>query len=86
VSAEAVAQLRENQKQLDMDGIMVGVSRQALEEVLASHAALLAALKEIARQTSPEDMSVDQQLDADFEGACGLMIECARAALSKAGV
>ena len=39
------------------------------------------ALEEIARQTLPEDMSVDEQLDADFEGACGLMIERARAAL-----
>lgn len=42
------------------------------------------ALEKIARQTLPEDMSVDQQLDADFEGACGLMIECARAAIEKA--
>jgi hypothetical protein len=31
---EAIEQLTTNQKQLDQDGIMVGVSRQALDEVL----------------------------------------------------
>jgi hypothetical protein len=31
----AIENLRTNQQQLDMDGIIVGVSRQALEEVLA---------------------------------------------------
>lgn len=31
----AIQNLRESQQQLDMDGIIVGVSRQALEEVLA---------------------------------------------------
>ena len=30
----AIYNLREHQQQLDMDGIMVGVSRQALEETL----------------------------------------------------
>lgn len=30
----AIDNLRENQKQLDMDGCMVGVSRQALDQVL----------------------------------------------------
>lgn len=34
--ADALDQLRNHQKQLDMDGVMVGVSRQALEEVLAT--------------------------------------------------
>lgn len=32
---EVIKQLREHQKQLDADGCMVGVSRQALDEVLA---------------------------------------------------
>lgn len=31
---EAIEQLRNNQKQLDMDGVTVGVSRQALDIVL----------------------------------------------------
>jgi hypothetical protein len=31
----AIKNLQEYQKQLDMDGVMVGVSRQALDEVLA---------------------------------------------------
>jgi len=38
--AAAIEQLRDHQLQLDMDGIMVGVSRQALDEVLASAARL----------------------------------------------
>ncbi len=46
MSAEAIKNLRECQKQLDADGTMVGVSRQALDETLASHADLLEALKE----------------------------------------
>lgn len=37
--------LRTNQKQLDMDGCMVGVSREALETVLTERDSLLAALK-----------------------------------------
>lgn len=31
---EAIKQLKEHQQQLDADGVRVGVSRQALEEVL----------------------------------------------------
>jgi hypothetical protein len=31
---EAIKALREGQQQIDMDGVMVGVSRQALDEVL----------------------------------------------------
>jgi len=36
---EAIEQLTNHQQQLDQDGIMVGVSRQAVDEVLASLAA-----------------------------------------------
>lgn len=45
------------------------------------------ALVEIAQQELSPDMSVDQQLDGDFEGAYNSMIERARKALSlsKAG-
>ena len=42
---EAANNLRTSQQQLDMDGVMVGVSRQALEEVLESHAELVTAAK-----------------------------------------
>ncbi len=34
--AEAIHQLKTHQDQLDMDGIMVGVSRQALDELFAA--------------------------------------------------
>ena len=37
---DAEKQLREHQTQLDVDGVMVGVSRQALDEVLARIAEL----------------------------------------------
>ena len=39
-----VANLREHQTQLDADGCMVGVSRQALDETLAIYDGLLEAL------------------------------------------
>lgn len=42
----AIENLTENQKQLDADGVMVGVSRQALEETLAVMGKMYAALKE----------------------------------------
>jgi hypothetical protein len=37
--------LRTNQRQLDMDGCEVGVSRQAVEETLAEYDDMLAALR-----------------------------------------
>lgn len=40
--------LRDNQTQLDMDGVMVGVSRQALEETLDELEKLRGALTELA--------------------------------------
>lgn len=43
VPVEAIKSLTEHQEQLDMDGCMVGVSRQALDETLAYVAALNAA-------------------------------------------
>lgn len=43
------------------------------------------ALEKIARQTLSVDMSVDDQLGGDFEGAYNYMIEDARAALSVEG-
>lgn len=41
--SEAIEQLRSHQQQLDMDGVIVGVSRQAIEEVLAYIKSLLSA-------------------------------------------
>ncbi len=38
--------LRSNQRQLDMDGCEVGVSRQAVDETLEQYDAMRAALKE----------------------------------------
>ena len=38
--SEAEKQLREHQQQLDADGVMVGVSRQALAEFMAENKAL----------------------------------------------
>ena len=35
LNQDAIDNLRNNQQQLDQDGVMVGVSRQALDEVLA---------------------------------------------------
>lgn len=42
--SKASENLKSNQRQLDMDGCEVGVSRQAVEETLAEYTALLAAL------------------------------------------
>lgn len=70
--------------QRDIDDPEINKVR-ALVAAAKAYQVMREALEEIARQTLPEDMSVDQQLDADFEGAYGLMIECARAALNPAG-
>lgn len=51
----AIKQLETHQDQLDMDGVMVGVSRQALDEVLAYIKAL---------QAKPEDNA--SQVDVDL--------------------
>jgi len=46
--SKASDNLRDHQQQLDMDGVMVGVSRQAVEEVLAELAKLREALEYIS--------------------------------------
>jgi hypothetical protein len=43
--SDASANLKTNQRQLDMDGCEVGVSRQAVEETLEEYALMLAALE-----------------------------------------
>lgn len=45
----AIEQLANHQEQLDFDGVMVGVSRQALDEVLAYVAALQARVSKLVR-------------------------------------
>lgn len=58
--------LRENQQQLDLDGIMVGVSRQALDEVLAELTRLrsgrAAALEEAAKVADREKAAAERIL------------------------
>lgn len=54
----AYINLKNSQRQLDADGIEVGVSRQALEEVLASYAEMVVALQPFAEccdQIAPEE-------------------------------
>ena len=43
VSPLAIEALTKNQRQLDIDGVEVGVSRQALDELLAAYNVLLSA-------------------------------------------
>jgi len=52
-SKEAVEHLRDNQAQLDMDGVMVQVSRQALDQALDGYDALSARVAEL-EATQPE--------------------------------
>jgi hypothetical protein len=43
--------LKSHQRQLDMDGVEVGVSRQALDETLSEYQDMLAALKAFISET-----------------------------------
>jgi hypothetical protein len=82
-----IVALRDNQRQLDIDGCEVGVSRQALDETLALYEQLLAACKEL-----------DESAPIDSEwGCCSCCssqnghtphcpVEMARAAISRATV
>jgi len=57
--------------------------KAASEHLLTENARLREALEEIAKQELSADMSVDDQIGGDFEGAYNHMIEQARAALSE---
>lgn len=46
----AIKNLRENQQQLDMDGVMVGVSRQALDELIMDYESLEEAINKALDQ------------------------------------
>ena len=53
----ASEQLRSHQEQLDADGIMVGVSRQAVDETLAQYNALRNALKVLLNEATSFSVS-----------------------------
>ena len=72
---KAIEALREHQQQLDHDGVMVGVSRQALDEVLdtlAKQGQEIERLREAARKyfTAEDDL---QNFDGDRRGIVGCM-------------
>lgn len=69
----AIDALRNNQRQLDADGVQVGVSRQALEEVLS----VLAALQAQAAASGAGEMEICPDCNgsgeyADWGGTCPL--------------
>lgn len=66
--SKATDNLRDHQQQLDEYGVMVGVSRQAIEEVLAEHAVMLAALIQATSRA-------DKDLKKKFRGRTD---ECSR--------
>ncbi len=77
MGSEAYKQLRSNQRQLDMDGCEVGVSRQALEEVLGEidkllfdnerlRKALFFYVTEWATNDMGEPFASTERLDADM--------------------
>ena len=51
--ADAIEQLKSHQTQLDMDGVMVGVSRQAIYEVVSHTDALLSRLERAEKALKP---------------------------------
>jgi len=59
--------------------------RAANARLMAAAPDLLKTLAEIAKQELSADMSVDDQLGGDFEGAYNHMVELAREAIAKAG-
>jgi len=66
--SEAEKQLREHQQQLDADGVMVGVSRQALVEFMAENKALREELQaEVARldEIVCNDLTIITRLEAE---------------------
>lgn len=76
----AIDNLKGSQTQLDMDGVMVGVSRQALEEVLATHDALLEVAARFAMAMWQSGITPEKDSDSPF---AALAFD-AHAALTKA--
>jgi len=56
---EAIENLRTHQKQLDQDGVMVGVSRQALDETIALTEQMAGALNFILAFYEPGQTHLD---------------------------
>lgn len=75
----------EHQRQLDMDGVFVGVSRQALDETLAAHDDMLAALVEILGPLNvcSDNPHVDDHIVLPVDMTMGELRK-ARAAIAKA--
>jgi hypothetical protein len=71
--------LKANQRQLDMDGCEVGVSRQALDETLAEYDAMLAALRLLV-----ERIDVNGGI-GEYKGGPAFVMVRARDAIAKAG-
>ena len=63
MSREAIENLRECQRQLDMDGCEVGVSRQAVDETLIAMDYAVAVLRIIAGGASDADALAKAALD-----------------------
>lgn len=71
--------LRDNQRQLDMDGCEVGVSRQAICEVLTEYSDMLTALKWAAGRVGGYTRRIPGQNDTNCDA-----IDRMNAAISKA--
>jgi hypothetical protein len=67
--SRASENLRDNQEQADMDGCMVKVSRQAIEETLTQHADMLAVLRLIAKGFKQKAIPDQTILNTASDGA-----------------
>ena len=72
ISKEAVKQLTSHQQQLDAEGIMVGVSRQALDETLS---ALIALQSRNAELEAASAWSTDLEAAKAHDGAVDLWVK-----------
>jgi len=66
----ALDALRTDQRQLDQDGVFVGVSRQALDEVLTHIAALEAELAQATRERDEWETQSENQCFLSFGSPC----------------
>lgn len=82
----AIENLRGCQRQLDMDGCEVGVSRQAVDETLEITAVLFSALRRLVGNKAAFDRSSGNQADAYYclVKGCDADWKAALAAIEKA--
>lgn len=81
----AIINLRDYQRQLDMDGCEVGVSRQAVDETLTVTTDLLAALQTIADESIFNQQRFAEDTDTDYFLRCFAAVKKqARAAIARA--